>query len=179
MNYIFFCKNCSSTGLESFRRNQATLTQMCVTTIANLQHAAKKEGKPRSLFSKDKEIVPFIEQYWESMTTMPRRITQSWYATVQKTLLKDVNAVFSYDENIEDGQMYGLINVDLTHIKPNYDVQTVKDGLAGKFATIILLTINRVQVRQSWTFLGLFSVQSRVQIQSPLTNCENLLNEWS
>lgn len=133
MNYVFFCKNCSSTGLESFRRNQATLTQMCVTTIANLQHAAKKEGKPRSLFSKDKEIVPFIEQYWESMTTMPRRITQSWYATVQKTLLKDINAVFSYEDNIEDGQMYGLVNFDLTHIKPNYDAQTVKDGLAGKF----------------------------------------------
>ncbi|XP_063703607.1 set1/Ash2 histone methyltransferase complex subunit ASH2 [Culicoides brevitarsis] len=131
MNYVFFCKNCSSTGLESFRRIQATLTQMCVTTIANLQHAAKKEGKPKLLFSKDKEIVPFIEQYWESMTTMPRRITQSWYATVQKTLLKDVNVVFSYEENSEDGQMYGLVNVDLTHIKPNYDAQTVKDGLAA------------------------------------------------
>lgn len=51
---------------------------MCVTAIANMQQAALKEGKPRIIFSKDKEIIPFIEQYWEAMTTMPRRVTQSW-----------------------------------------------------------------------------------------------------
>lgn len=51
---------------------------MCVTAIANMQQAATKEGTAKVLFSKDKDIIPYIEQYWEAMTTMPRRVTQSW-----------------------------------------------------------------------------------------------------
>lgn len=51
---------------------------MCVTAIANLQQQAQKKGKIKHLFDKDQEIIPYMEQYWESMTTMPRRVTQSW-----------------------------------------------------------------------------------------------------
>lgn len=51
---------------------------MCITAIANMQQAAAKDGKTKNLFSKDQEIIPYIEQYWEAMTTMPRRVTQSW-----------------------------------------------------------------------------------------------------
>lgn len=54
------------------------IPQMCITAIANMQQNALKEGKAKFLFSKDKEIIPYIEQYWEAMTTMPRRVTQSW-----------------------------------------------------------------------------------------------------
>lgn len=52
---------------------------MCVTAIANLQQQAQKKGKLKYLFDKDEEIIPYMEQYWESMTTMPRRVTQSWW----------------------------------------------------------------------------------------------------
>lgn len=51
---------------------------MCVTAIANLQQQAQKKGKIKYMFDKDVEIIPYMEQYWESMTTMPRRVTQSW-----------------------------------------------------------------------------------------------------
>lgn len=51
---------------------------MCTTAIANLQQSAAKEGKLKYMFSKDMDIIPFIDQYWEAMTTMPRRVTQSW-----------------------------------------------------------------------------------------------------
>nr|XP_036212895.1 set1/Ash2 histone methyltransferase complex subunit ASH2 isoform X7 [Bactrocera oleae] len=98
-NYMFVCKNCSQSGLEIFRKSQATIPQMCVTAIANMQQNALKDGKTKFLFSKDKEIIPYIEQYWEAMTTMPRRVTQSWYSTVQRSLVKE----------------------DLAQIKPNYD----------------------------------------------------------
>lgn len=54
------------------------IPQMCITAIANMQQNSTKEGKRRTLFSKDHDIIPFIEQYWEAMTTMPRRVTQSW-----------------------------------------------------------------------------------------------------
>lgn len=47
--------------------------QMCITAIANLQQESTKDGKNKVIFSKDREIIPFIEQYWEAMTTMPRR----------------------------------------------------------------------------------------------------------
>ncbi|XP_053946148.1 set1/Ash2 histone methyltransferase complex subunit ASH2 isoform X4 [Anastrepha ludens] len=120
-NYVFVCKNCSQSGLEVFRKSQATIPQMCITAIANMQQNALKEGKTKFLFSKDKEIIPFIEQYWEAMTTMPRRVTQSWYSTVQRSLVKEVNTLFTYEENAEFGAMFGLVTQDLLLIKPNYD----------------------------------------------------------
>ena len=40
-------------------------TQMCITTIANLMQTSIKEGKSRQYFSRDKEIVPYIESHWE------------------------------------------------------------------------------------------------------------------
>ncbi|KPJ05990.1 Set1/Ash2 histone methyltransferase complex subunit ASH2 [Papilio machaon] len=72
-NYLFICKNCSPTGLETFKKNQAPFPQMCLTAIANLQQESSKEGNNKMLFSKDREIIPYIDQYWEAMTTMPRR----------------------------------------------------------------------------------------------------------
>lgn len=82
MNYVFMCKNCSPTGLESFKKNQAPFPQMCATAIANLLQISLKDGEQRVVFHKDKDIIPYIECHWESMTTMPRRVTQSWHATV-------------------------------------------------------------------------------------------------
>lgn len=55
---------------------------MCITAIANLLQMYQKENEQRTLFHKDKDIIPFIDCHWESMTTMPRRVTQSWHATV-------------------------------------------------------------------------------------------------
>ncbi|XP_075150139.1 set1/Ash2 histone methyltransferase complex subunit ash2 isoform X1 [Haematobia irritans] len=120
-NYVFVCKNCSPSGLENFRRSQATIPQMCITAIANMRQNSLKEGKPKTIFSKDKDIIPFLEQYWESMTTMPRRVTQSWYSTVQRSLLKDVQITFTYEEHAELGAMFGLVVGDLTQIKPSYE----------------------------------------------------------
>lgn len=47
--------------------------------------------------------------------------------TVQRTLVKDIHTSFSYEETADKGQMYGLISLDLTQIKPNYDAM-VKGG---------------------------------------------------
>ncbi|KAF5291901.1 hypothetical protein FQR65_LT11385 [Abscondita terminalis] len=119
-NYIFFCKNCSPTGLETFKKNQALTPQMCVTAIANLQHESYKEGMNRTVFSKDKEIIPYMENHWEAITASPRRVTKSWYSTVFKTLVKDINILFVFKQSTSDGQMYGLLCTDLTQIRPNY-----------------------------------------------------------
>lgn len=65
--------------LTQFSALKTAISQMCATAIANMQQAAQKKGKVKYLFSKDEEIIPYMEQYWEAMTTMPRRVTQSWY----------------------------------------------------------------------------------------------------
>ncbi|XP_035438516.2 set1/Ash2 histone methyltransferase complex subunit ASH2 isoform X1 [Spodoptera frugiperda] len=126
-NYLFICKNCSPTGLETFKKNQAPFPQMCLTAIANLRQESAKEGTNRLLFSKDREIIPYIDQYWEAMTTMPRRVTQSWYATVQRALIKDIQVLFTYEEDANQGPMFGLFNMELTAIKPNYEAM-IKQG---------------------------------------------------
>ncbi|CAK1546248.1 unnamed protein product [Leptosia nina] len=126
-NYLFICKNCSPTGLETFKKNQAPFPQMCLTAIANLRQESAKDGSNKALFSKDKEIIPYIDQYWEAMTTMPRRVTQSWYATVQRALIKDIQVMFTYEEDPSQGPMYGLFNMELNNIKPNYEAM-IKQG---------------------------------------------------
>lgn len=80
-----------------------------------------KDGNIRYNFSRDKEIIPYIDQYWEAMTTMPRRVTQSWYATVQRALVKDVS-LFNCVEHPENGPMFGLVVPDLNLIKPDIAV---------------------------------------------------------
>lgn len=55
------------------------------------------------------------------------RVTQSWYATVQRALIKDIHTLFTYEETAEDGQMFGLVSLDVTNIKPNYEAM-IKGG---------------------------------------------------
>lgn len=119
MNYNFTCKFCSATGLEQYRRTSASFPQMCITTIANLQRKTVKDGSPRFFFSKEKEIVPFIESYWESMTTMARKQTTGWHGTILKTLQAHSN-IFTSQDNAGD-LMFGLVDRDLETIKPSYE----------------------------------------------------------
>ena len=92
---------------------------MCVTTIANLQRKTVKDGNPKNLFNKDKEIIPFIEAYWESITTHARKQTTGWHNTILKTLQSHPN-VFTFQDNGGD-LMFGLVDNNLESIKPNYE----------------------------------------------------------
>lgn len=55
------------------------------------------------------------------------RVTQSWYATVQRALIKDIQVLFTYEEDPNQGPMFGLFNMELTNIKPNYEAM-IKQG---------------------------------------------------
>lgn len=55
------------------------------------------------------------------------RVTQSWYATVQRALIKDIQVLFTYEEDASHGPMFGLYNLELTAIKPNYEAM-IKQG---------------------------------------------------
>lgn len=100
---------------------------MCITALANLQQSSAKEGSNRAMFSKDKEIIPYIEYHWEALTTTSRRVTSSWHATVHRALMKDIHILFVFEESTTDGQMYGLLCSDLTQIRPNYEAM-IKGG---------------------------------------------------
>ncbi|CAH1407698.1 unnamed protein product [Nezara viridula] len=85
LNYVFVCKNCSNTGLESFKKNPPLFPQICITAIANLMQTSIKEGNPKIQFTKDKDIIPFIESHWEGITTFAKRVKQSMHSSVNST----------------------------------------------------------------------------------------------
>lgn len=92
---------------------------MCITTIANLQRKSEKENLPRYFFSV-KEIIQFMDMYWESITTLARKQTSAWHATIMKTL-QTHQSLFLAQDNLTGEFNYGLSDVDLTCIKPQYE----------------------------------------------------------
>lgn len=129
LNYSFTCKNCSPTSIEIFRKTQAQLRDMCITALANLQHSCQKDsrGGAGTMFSLQRDVIPFLEQNWEALTTAARRSTQSWHTTLQRILMKEVDAYFNVEETGESGEptqyhpYFGLITSDLTLIRPLVD----------------------------------------------------------
>ncbi|XP_077520810.1 set1/Ash2 histone methyltransferase complex subunit ASH2-like isoform X1 [Amblyomma americanum] len=125
-NYTFTCKLCNPSGNESFSKKQSNFSQMCVTALANLLQKERASGGSRTLFSKEKDIIPFIERNWENMTTVARRVKQTWHTTVYKTMTKDTD-VFVCEEKNESGEatdahpLFGLVLTDLEKIGPNYE----------------------------------------------------------
>ncbi|GBM38040.1 Set1/Ash2 histone methyltransferase complex subunit ASH2 [Araneus ventricosus] len=119
--YSFFCKHCNSSGVETFTKKHPNFSQMCGTALANLMQQCSSDGKPRTMFSKDKEVIPYIVENWECLTHMPRRIKQTWHNTVHKTMLKDSDVFICDDNGFDGGPMFGLVNRDLVKIGPNYD----------------------------------------------------------
>lgn len=125
-NYSFFCKNCSTSGLESFKKTQAAFPQMILTALGNLTQRAVKEGISKTQFFKDQDIIPYIDQHWEAMTTMSRRVTNSWHATIHRALLKDSGTLFECEGINSDRETFGLKH-SITEIKPNYEAM-IKNG---------------------------------------------------
>lgn len=125
-NYHFLCKICNTSGFETFTKKQASFSQMCATSIANLLQQNVASGSARTMFSKDKEIIPFIEKHWEHMTTMARRVKQTWHTTVHKTMLKDTD-IFTCEECMLDGDssetypLFGLVSQNIRKIAPCYE----------------------------------------------------------
>ncbi|XP_077999260.1 set1/Ash2 histone methyltransferase complex subunit ASH2-like [Glandiceps talaboti] len=125
-NYVFYCRFCSVSRAEIFSKKQASFSQMCQTAIANLVVQHRNDNPPKTMFSKDKEIIPFLEKNWEILTTMPRRVRQTWHITMVKTMIKDSD-VFLCKERPDDMAdesdypLFGLVDQNLANIVPHYD----------------------------------------------------------
>ncbi|CAL9682418.1 unnamed protein product [Knipowitschia caucasica] len=130
-NYVFHCNACHHSGNTYFLRKQANLKEMCLTALANLTWRSRTQDEhPKTMFSKDKDIIPFIDQYWECMTTRQRPGKLTWPNNIVKTMSKERD-VFLVKELPDPGSKdteeeypkFGLLDQDLGTIGPSYDAQ--------------------------------------------------------
>uniref|UniRef100_A0A3P8VC56 Set1/Ash2 histone methyltransferase complex subunit ASH2 n=1 Tax=Cynoglossus semilaevis TaxID=244447 RepID=A0A3P8VC56_CYNSE len=130
-NYVFHCNVCHHSGNTYFLRKQANLKEMCLTALANLTWRSRtQEEHPKTMFSKDKDIIPFIDKYWECMTTRQRPGKLTWPNNIVKTMSKERD-VFLVKEHPDPGSKdpeeeypkFGLLDQDLGTIGPSYDSQ--------------------------------------------------------
>uniref|UniRef100_A0A3Q1GER8 Set1/Ash2 histone methyltransferase complex subunit ASH2 n=1 Tax=Acanthochromis polyacanthus TaxID=80966 RepID=A0A3Q1GER8_9TELE len=130
-NYVFHCNVCHHSGNTYFLRKQANLKEMCLTALANLTWRSRtQEEHPKTMFSKDKDIIPFIDKYWECMTTRQRPGKLTWPNNIVKTMSKERD-VFLVKEHPDPGSKdpeeeypkFGLLDQDLGNIGPSYDTQ--------------------------------------------------------
>lgn len=130
-NYVFHCNVCHHSGNTYFLRKQANLKEMCLTGLANLTWRSRTQDEhPKTMFSKDKDIIPFIDKYWECMTTRQRPGKLTWPNNIVKTMSKERD-VFLVKEHPDPGSKdieeeypkFGLLDQDLGNIGPSYDTQ--------------------------------------------------------
>ncbi|XP_008300040.1 set1/Ash2 histone methyltransferase complex subunit ASH2 isoform X2 [Stegastes partitus] len=130
-NYVFHCNVCHHSGNTYFLRKQANLKEMCLTALANLTWRSRAQDEhPKTMFSKDKDIIPFIDKYWECMTTRQRPGKLTWPNNIVKTMSKERD-VFLVKEHPDPGSKdpeeeypkFGLLDQDLGNIGPSYDTQ--------------------------------------------------------
>ncbi|KAG8141356.1 hypothetical protein E2320_006984 [Naja naja] len=107
------------------------LKEMCLSALANLTWQSRTQDEhPKTMFSKDKDIIPFIDKYWECMTTRQRPGKMTWPNNIVKTMCKERD-VFLVKEHPDPGSKdpeedypkFGLLDQDLANIGPAYDNQ--------------------------------------------------------
>ncbi|XP_043842362.1 set1/Ash2 histone methyltransferase complex subunit ASH2 isoform X4 [Dromiciops gliroides] len=130
-NYSFHCNVCHHSGNTYFLRKQANLKEMCLSALANLTWQSRTQDEhPKTMFSKDKDIIPFIDKYWECMTTRQRPGKMTWPNNIVKTMSRERD-VFLVKEHPDPGSKdpeedypkFGLLDQDLGNIGPAYDNQ--------------------------------------------------------
>ncbi|KAK9395153.1 set1/Ash2 histone methyltransferase complex subunit ASH2 [Crotalus adamanteus] len=137
-NYSFHCNICHHSGNTYFLRKQANLKEMCLSALANLTWQSRTQDEhPKTMFSKDKDIIPFIDKYWECMTTRQRPGKMTWPNNIVKTMCKERD-VFLVKEHPDPGSKdpeedypkFGLLDQDLANIGPAYDNQKQSNTVA-------------------------------------------------
>uniref|UniRef100_A0A8D2NYZ8 Set1/Ash2 histone methyltransferase complex subunit ASH2 n=1 Tax=Zosterops lateralis melanops TaxID=1220523 RepID=A0A8D2NYZ8_ZOSLA len=137
-NYSFHCNVCHHSGNTYFLRKQANLKEMCLSALANLTWQSRTQDEhPKTMFSKDKDIIPFIDKYWECMTTRQRPGKMTWPNNIVKTMCKERD-VFLVKEHPDPGSKdpeedypkFGLLDQDLANIGPAYDNQKQNNAVS-------------------------------------------------
>lgn len=69
----------------------------------------------RLFFNVDKEVIPYFEDHWESLSPLPRRVKNTWHATIAKTLNACTELFVVNEENENE---FALQEQDLLTIGP-------------------------------------------------------------
>ncbi|KAJ6658735.1 hypothetical protein lerEdw1_019895 [Lerista edwardsae] len=118
-------------GIDTTAFSSTDLKEMCLSALANLTWQSRTQDEhPKTMFSKDKDIIPFIDKYWECMTTRQRPGKMTWPNNIVKTMCKERD-VFLVKEHPDPGSKdpeedypkFGLLDQDLANIGPAYDNQ--------------------------------------------------------
>lgn len=112
--YHFMCKKCNNSSEEVFSKKQANFASMCQTTLANLMCICNG----RIYFSEEKELIPYLEQNWELLTSQPRRTNNSWHTNIHKTLVS--NELFNVVD-LDPQHAVCLSCQDVSTIGPSYE----------------------------------------------------------
>uniref|UniRef100_A0A8C5K9Z9 Set1/Ash2 histone methyltransferase complex subunit ASH2 pseudogene n=1 Tax=Jaculus jaculus TaxID=51337 RepID=A0A8C5K9Z9_JACJA len=111
----FHCNVCHHSGNTYFLQKQANLKEMCLRYY----------------------IIPFIDKYWECMTTRQRPGKMTWANNIVKTMSKerDVFLVKAHPDpgskDPEDYRKFGLLDQDLSNIGPAYDIQKQSSAVSA------------------------------------------------
>uniref|UniRef100_A0A915BW96 B30.2/SPRY domain-containing protein n=1 Tax=Parascaris univalens TaxID=6257 RepID=A0A915BW96_PARUN len=127
--YVFNCTECSPTKKESWTPKQANFAHMCVTVLANLTYQAIKKRADETgtipegtlhepvYFSLEEQIIPYFDAQWENLTSMTRRVKNTWHQTLLKTLSKETELF----EAIAGGHAFALKERNLFAIGPVHE----------------------------------------------------------
>ncbi|XP_055345567.1 set1/Ash2 histone methyltransferase complex subunit ASH2-like [Paramacrobiotus metropolitanus] len=127
LSYNYLCVTCTAAsggsgaggGISELKERPPTYLQISITAMANLTHYAAAQGLPDKSFAA-RQILPFINQFWDAMTGAASRTEGMWQETIIKTLAS-YPAVF-HAELGRAGVSYSLL-VDINHLNP-YDISS-------------------------------------------------------
>ncbi|KAI9333889.1 hypothetical protein BD770DRAFT_374587 [Pilaira anomala] len=147
-NYIFVCRNCNNSHVETYERTTAGWKEICATTIANLileeiicrigneneelfeskNAALMQEWHPEQYYFNKKEIIPFVDKHWRSLCTERARTT-TWWATLGSCLYSSKDTFIARDERQRSAASdFRLADPSLWHVRPT-------SQLSGKVPT--------------------------------------------
>eukprot|EP00047_Mylnosiga_fluctuans_P007419 m.253233 g.253233 ORF g.253233 m.253233 type:complete len:493 (+) comp18232_c0_seq1:45-1523(+) len=116
VNYSYVCKACSG-GTEQFARKDGGFKCALLTTLGAL--TARHTGTTPPVFSVKKDIMRFIDEYWEVLSGTGKQKPKQW-TTVGTTLMQDSTLfVTAPDTQRSTTGAYGLSNTNPRWLSPN------------------------------------------------------------
>lgn len=123
VSYVFICKDCSQERREKWSLKTTNFSHMCIMALANLAFRSEDgstnhASKQKQYFNVERDIIPFFEQQWENLTSMHRRVKNTWHGTILRTLAKEVDL---FDANPNDPNSFALKEQNLLNIGPMHE----------------------------------------------------------
>ncbi|CAF1251303.1 unnamed protein product [Adineta ricciae] len=174
-NYQFVCKDCSQDKTdENFLKKNATFNQLCTTALANLT----QQSATQTFFSRDREIIPFIDEKWDLLTFSQKKNKPTLHASVYKALAREDLFVAS---EINGEVMIALRERSLERIGPtnekphefiNSNINRAQSPGTSNLTNSLLSSSNTISAQSNQSGNGTFHGSSSANSVSSLANSE-------